>query len=241
MKGFILAAGMGSRLKPWTDSHPKALVPVKGVPMLRRVYDRLKSSGIDYLAVNVFHFADQIIDYLNQNDLRIYISDERPALLETGGAILHASDFISGNDSVLIHNADILSNADLKSLELDHAASGADVTLLVSPRESSRKLIFSPSMHLKGWHSFKDDSFRPAGFLPAENDIELAFSGIYIISPSILDVMRADNWNGNFPIMDFLLSSLDKLTILGVNQPDLLLLDIGKPDSLNRADNFVEF
>lgn len=238
MKGFILAAGLGTRLKPWTDSHPKALVPVRGVPMLERVVGLLNANGIFDLTVNVHHFADQIRRFIDERGWKINISDESELLLETGGGLLHASDFLSYDDSpVLIHNVDILSNADFKALERVHTDRDADITLLVSPRESSRRLIFSYDWRLKGWHSLASDEYRPAGFRFSAGDIEMAFSGIYIVSPSVFEFMRAKGWKGRFPIMDFLLDSVDELRIFGYEQKDLSLIDIGKPDSLDRAQN----
>ncbi|MCH5216741.1 MAG: NTP transferase domain-containing protein, partial [Muribaculaceae bacterium] len=113
MKVLILAAGVGSRLRPLTDTMPKALVPVCGVPMLQHVILRLKGFGFDDLVINVHHFANQIIDFLNTNDnfgVKIAISHEEDELLDTGGAILHAASLLGDNEPVLVHNVDILSN-----------------------------------------------------------------------------------------------------------------------------------
>lgn len=237
MKAFILAAGLGTRLKPWTDSHPKALVPVGGIPMLERVVEKLCSHGMENITVNVHHFADQVRDFISKKGWRLHISDESPLLLETGGALLHASQFLkSDSEPILIHNVDILSNADFKALEQAHHDRNADITLLVSPRESSRKLIFDNQWRLKGWHSLAKDEFRPAGFNPSSSDFELAFSGIYIVSPSVLDFMVKEGWSGRFSIMDLMLDSIHKLRIFGLNQSDLELIDIGKPDALHRAE-----
>ncbi|MDE6382409.1 MAG: NTP transferase domain-containing protein, partial [Muribaculaceae bacterium] len=119
MKAFILAAGLGTRLRPWTLEHPKALVPVGGVPMLERVILRMRDQGFDDITVNVHHFADQIVDFLNARDfgVAVHISDERERLLDTGGAILHASRFLAADPApFLVHNVDILSDAPHASL-----------------------------------------------------------------------------------------------------------------------------
>lgn len=242
MKGFILCAGLGSRLKPWSDSHPKALVPVEGVPMLSRVLGRLNAAGVEDVTVNVHHFADQIEDYIKKNNLRINISDERGELLETGGALLHAAGYLEGDEPILVHNADILSNADIPSLTARHFATGADITLLVSERESSRKLLFDEDWRLIGWHSEATGEYRPAELARTLPKCyrELAFSGIYVISPNVIAEMRKLGWSGRFSIMDFMLSSLNELRYMAFIQPDLKLLDIGKPEALARANIFLE-
>lgn len=239
MKGFILAAGLGTRLKPWTDNHPKALVPVNGIPMLDRVIEKMNGALISDITVNVFHFADQIIDHIGITDRKCNISDERPELLETGGAILKASEFLTGGDEpVLVHNADILSNADFLQLEREFDNS-MDAMLLVSQRESSRMLIFDRDMRLKGWHSLATGEYRPSSFKADDTDLELAFSGIYCINPRIISKMKSWGWEGKFSIMDFFLANLDKLNIRGHVQPNLKLLDIGKPDALLKAADFI--
>lgn len=236
MKGLILAAGLGSRLKPWTDSHPKALVPVGGVPMLERLVSKMLSSGITDITVNVYHFADQIIDFINHKGWEIKISDERPNLLETGGAILHAAQLLEGDEPILVHNADILSNLSFDDIMNFHLNNGADASLVVSKRDSSRKLIFDREGNLKGWHSIKDNSYKPFAFIPADDDLELAFSGIYVISPSLISKMKIGGWSGKFSIMDYFLSSLNENRYKAFPGDNLQIIDIGKPDSLNRAN-----
>lgn len=239
MKGFILAAGLGTRLKPWTDSHPKALVPVGEVPMLERVVGKMHASGIDDITVNCFHFADQIKDFVRLKGWNINVVDESPLLLETGGAILNAAPFLEGSEPILVHNVDILSNADFKELERVYFDSGETTTLLVSERESSRKLIFDCNMRLIGWHSLSSDEFRPSGFVPFEESKELAFSGIYVINPGIIKEMRMRGWNGKFSIIDFFLDTLRDIKFNGYLQQNLEITDIGKPDSLARANRSV--
>lgn len=238
MKGFIPAAGVGSRLKPWTDLHPKALAPVGGVPMLQRVIEKMYDNGITDITVNVYHFADQIIDFIKSKGWDIKISDERPELLETGGALLKAEKFLCGDEPVLVHNADILSNADFQTLLDDHRRKNAMATLLVSDRDSSRKLLFDDENRLKGWHSLTSGEYRPGNFIPDSSYSEKAFSGIYIVSPQIIDEMKRREFSGKFSIMDFFLTSLPSLPFYGSVRPDLKLIDIGKPDSLNRANLF---
>lgn len=239
MKAIILSAGLGTRLKPWTDSHPKALVPVKGVPMLERVIISLRTQGFDDIVVNVHHFADQILEFLNSKDLgvKISISDERDRLLDTGGAILKAAELLRLDEGpALIHNVDILSDSDLRGLMAAHIHSGADSTLLVNDRNSSRKLIFDQEMNLRGWHHLSEDRYLPKGFVPEAEDRELAFSGIHVIGDKIVREMKRIEKDPKFPVMDFLLSPLHTCKVKGYEQDSLKLLDIGKPATLSQAE-----
>lgn len=243
MKVLILAAGMGTRLKPWTEHHPKALVPVGGVPMLNRQINRLLKAGFDEMYINIHHFGEQIIDYLNANEFgtEVTISDEKEKLLDTGGGILHASEqiFSNNDEPVLIHNADILSNADLKKLMDYHEQSENDVTLLTSGRESTRKLIFDGEGYLKGWHDLRNDNYRPSVYESKDDDREVAFSGIYIMSKAATEQL---SWYADyigkdvFPIMDFFLAMYPHVKIGEYYDPSLRLLDIGKPDALAKAE-----
>lgn len=237
---MILAAGLGTRLKPWTERHPKALVPVGGIPMLQRVIDNITHQGIERIVVNIHHFGEQIIEFLKSNDfgVEIQISDERGTLLDTGGGLLHAKDLLcTDNSPILIHNVDILSNADLRTLMATHIKSDADATLLVSNRTSSRKLIFTDDLTLKGWHNLSTDEFRPDNIRVDCNDTELAFSGIHIINPSCISEMIRKGYSGKFPIMDFYLQQAENFIFKGYNDSNLQLIDIGKPDTLAQAES----
>ena len=152
MKAMIFAAGLGTRLKPLTDHMPKALVPVAGKPMLEHVIEKLKASGFNEIVINVHHFGNQIIDFLKEKDnfgIQIWISDETEELLDTGGGIKKAAHFF--DEPFLVHNADILSNVNLKDLYEFHQASKNDATLLVSPRKTVRYLLFNEENRLCGW------------------------------------------------------------------------------------------
>ncbi len=242
-KAMILAAGLGTRLKPWTLSHPKALVPVGGVPMLKRVIDNLRGRGFDDLTVNVFHFADQMADYLSANYPEVHVSDESPLLLDTGGAILHAAPGLlaSPEGPVLVHNVDILSSAPLESLVATHSSRGDDITLMVSSRESSRGLLFDSRVRLRGWEDRKTGRTRPAT-IPCRSELRsFAFSGIYVISPrAIRRMSKLYKEHTPFSIIDFFLREDTGLNIRGevIETPDLI--DIGKPDTLCRANIMVQ-
>ncbi|MDE5869022.1 MAG: NTP transferase domain-containing protein [Muribaculaceae bacterium] len=251
MKAMILAAGLGTRLKPWTLQHPKALVPVGGVPMLERVINSLSDQGFSEILINIHHFGEQILDFLNRYQDKekpeIKISDERDELLDTGGGLLEASKILFSVDDTpfLVHNVDILSNADLSSLMDAHLRSGNDVTMLTSGRESSRKLIFDDSHRLKGWHNLSTGEFKPSEYVVAEKDHEAAFSGIYIIGKKAVDLLKIYSEKiekKSFPIMNFFLSNIESLKIGEFYASDLKLIDIGKPATLEKANKeFINY
>ena len=171
-QAMIFAAGLGTRLKPLTDTMPKALVPVGGRPLLWHVIMKLKDSGFERIVVNVHHFAQQIIDYLaaNQNfGLDIRISDESEKLLETGGGIKKALPLFDPHSPILIHNVDILSNVDLSQLDVDVP------TLVVSERKTKRYLQFDESMRLIGWKNIETSEVK------GREGRSLAFSGIHSV------------------------------------------------------------
>lgn len=236
---MIFAAGLGTRLKPLTDHMPKALVPVAGKPMLEHVILKLIASGFDEIVINVHHFAEQIIDFLKEKNnfgIKIWISDETEELLDTGGGIKKASSLL--NEPFLVHNADILSNVDLKALYDFHIASENDATLLVSPRKTVRYLLFDQTNRLCGWINKDTLQTKPEGFIyqPDEQQ-EYAFGGIHIISPSLFKYM--EGWTGKFSIMDFYLQTCQKAKLGGYAKEDLQLIDIGKPDTLAQAEEFI--
>ena len=240
MKAMIFAAGLGTRLKPLTDHMPKALVPVAGKPMLEHVIQKLIAFGCDEIVINVHHFADQIIDFLKKKNnfgITIHISDETDMLLDTGGGIKKASSFF--NEPFLIHNVDILSNVDLKSLYEYHLTSGNDATLLVSPRKTVRYLLFDEENRLCGWVNKDTLQTKPEGFVyQPEVQKEYAFSGIHIVSPTLFNYM-GENWTGKFPIMDFYLQTCQEARLGGYTKEDLQLIDIGKPETLAQAEEFI--
>lgn len=244
MKAMILAAGLGTRLKPWTLSHPKALVPVQGTPMLERVILRLKEQGFNYIVVNVHHFASQIVEFLASKDfgVQVCISDESGKLLDTGGGILHAADLLMIDDRpFLVHNVDILSTANLKGLMSCHNSSTDLATLLVSERESSRRLVFDSNNSLKGWLNLSTSKSIPEHLQIIGGDKMLAFSGIYVLSTDAFGLMRDQYSDEPFPIMDFFLNNMAGGEIRGYEAKDLKLIDIGKPETLSRANNELIF
>lgn len=242
MKAMIFAAGLGTRLKPITDTLPKALVPVGGEPLLYHVITKLKAAGYTELVINVHHFAEQIREYLATHDfgLPISISDETAELLETGGGIAHAKDLIlPTGEPFLIHNVDILSNLDIpwfRSQTRPEAVS----TLLVSERETSRYLLFDGEMRLVGWTNVTTGEVRsPYPDLNPDHYHKLAFAGIHNLSPAIFDAFEQAGFTGRFPIMDFYIRECANYPIYGVCAPGLRLLDVGKVDSLAQAEELL--
>ena len=237
---MIFAAGLGTRLKPLTDHMPKALVPVAGKPMLEHVIGKLKSAGFDEIVINVHHFADQIIDFLKEKDnfgIRIWISNESEELLDTGGGIKKAAPHF--DEPFLVHNADILSNIDLKAMYNYHLTSSNDATLLVSPRKTVRYLLFDEGNRLQGWVNKDTLQTKPEGFVyHPEVQKEYAFGGIHVISPTLFKYM-GDGWTGKFSIMDFYLRTCHEAQLGGYVKEDLQLIDIGKPDTLAKAEDFI--
>ena len=240
MKAMIFAAGLGTRLKPYTDHMPKALVPVADKPMLEHVILKLKSFGVDEIVINVHHFAQQIIDFLKAKDnfgIKIWISDETEELLETGGGIKKAAPFF--DEPFLVHNADILSNVNLKAMYDYHLANGNDATLLISPRKTVRYLLFDETNRLCGWVNKDTLQTKPEGFVyQPEIQKEYAFGGIHIISPTLFNYM-GDQWTGKFSIMDFYLQTCKEARLGGYIKEDLQLIDIGKPEMLAKAEEFI--
>ena len=235
MKALVFAAGLGTRLMPLTSSRPKALVEVEGKPLLYHVLTKLQNSGIKDITVNVHHFPDMIISYLEEHFPGVKVSDERDCLLETGGGILRARPFLDG-DSFLVHNVDILSSLDLGSIPL---RPGALATLVVSSRETSRYLLFDGDMRLVGWTNISTGEVRsPWPILDASRCRKLAFSGIHLIDKGIFGAFTSLGFSGRFPIMDFYLAACRDYPIYGYEPSSLELLDVGKPDTLDIANKY---
>ena len=240
MKALIFAAGLGTRLKPLTDRMPKALVPVGGNPLLAQTLQRLLGAGATEIVVNIHHFGEQIIQYLQNNPcpVPLHISDERRALLDTGGGLRQAATLFRAEPEapILIHNVDILSNADLGGLyasSLTH-----DALLLVSQRETSRYLLFDDEMRLCGWTNIATGEVRtPYSQLDMSRMQRYAFAGIHCFSPRLLRLMEGRP--AAFPIMDFYLSVCAQADIRGFLAPELQLLDVGKQDTLLAVEDFL--
>lgn len=236
---MVFAAGLGTRLKPLTDTMPKALVPVSGRPLIEHVLLKLTAAGFNRIVVNVHHFAPMLKSWLAEHEfpgVEILVSDESDMLLDTGGGLRKAASLFDNGAPVLIHNVDILSNIDLRRLYDAHADN--DATLLVSSRSTSRYLLFDSGMRLNGWTNIKTGEVKspyadldPSGFTP------LAFSGIHVFSPRLFASM--DVFPAKFGIIDFYLKACRDCNIRGLAMPGLRLMDVGKLDTLAEAEDFL--
>ena len=234
---MILAAGLGTRLKPFTDKHPKALAMVNGKSLLQRNIEYLQKIGITEVLVNVHHFASQIIDAVTTNNgwgSTVTISDETEAVLETGGGLKKAAWYFENETSFLLVNADILTNLDLDALVEQHTKTGALATLAVSIRDSSRYFLFDQAGKLCGWKNQNTGEYKP-GHLNDSNTEHMqakAFSGIQVIDTKLLPLMHRE---GKFSMVDVYLDLCATHTILAYDHTGATLLDVGKPESLALA------
>lgn len=263
---MIFAAGLGTRLKPLTDTLPKALVPVCGKPLLEHVARKLQAAGIDEAVVNIHYFADKIEEWIaaqkwiadtkekkNSGKMMFQISDEREQLLETGGAVLHARRYLEGCGRFLIHNVDILSNCDINLFAAQaEEHPNALASLLVSERKTTRFLLFNPGdMRLVGWMNTDTGDYHVTS--PAIDPAQcraLAFSGIHILSDKVLALMNeyvteknlpCDEKSGTrFPIMSFYMWAAAKHPIYGIAADNLEFIDVGKLDALKPAEEFIK-
>ena len=261
-QAMIFAAGLGTRLKPLTDTMPKALVPVGGKPLIDIVIGKLRTQGYDRFVVNVHHFAQQIIDHVAKQDYAplVHFSDERDELLETGGGLKAAAPLFRDEEPVLIHNVDILDNVDYGWFARQHLPE-EDAVLIVSRRKTQRYLLFDNAMRLMGWTNIATGEVKSPFPWLRETDITIddnlqvnavpnsssfilrsslhafAFSGIHSFSPRLFPLMKL--FPKRFPIMDFYLSTCHRAHIVGCLKDDLRLLDVGKLDSLAQAEEFL--
>ena len=237
MKALIFAAGKGTRLKPFTDYHPKALDRVNDVPLLERNIKYLQSYGINDFVINIFHFGEQIVEFLKEHDhfgANIEISDEKDQLLETGGGLVFARRFLDDGEDFLILNADILTDLNITEFVEYHQEKKDFATLAVSDRKSSRKLLFNPEMVLRGWVNVETGEQRLAefnkGFKP------LAFSGIHCMNPAIFGKIKR---TGKFSIMEEYLDLMHTEKIHGFEH-QAKLIDVGRPESIVEAEKYFK-
>lgn len=230
---MIFAAGMGTRLQPFTDNHPKALAQVNGVPLLERNIKYLQSYGINDFVINIHHFGGQILAFLAENDnfgANIEISNESDELLETGGGLLFAKRFLENEKTFLIMNVDILTDLNITNLINIHELKGGMVTLAVSDRDSTRKLMFNDKMYLKGWKNLTTNKKTVVGGIFKLR--ELAFSGVHCVNSEIFTKITR---TGKFSIMDEYLDLMKEDIIIGY-QHTANLIDVGKPESVVEAE-----
>ena len=237
-KAMIFAAGMGTRLKPYTDYTPKALVKIKGKSLLERNIDYLRSFGIKEFVINTFHFSGQIHLFLSRyrdSDIKVHVSYEENGPFETGGGLAHASSLLKGDDRpFVVMNADILTDLNLGNMYDYHISKDPLATLAVTTRSSTRNFLFNDKMHLSGWKNNKTEEVKIVpSFSTLESLMPFAFSGVHLIHPRIFDLMPSV---GSFSITDTYLSLAAQQTIIGYNHTGDLVLDVGKPDAIAKAE-----
>ncbi len=235
MKAMILAAGLGTRLKPFTNEHPKALAIVNNKTLLQRNIEYLASFGFNDIIVNVHHFADQIIDVIDKNigfGSKVTISDETDEVLETGGGIKKASWFLGKDASpFVVMNVDILTDLDLGKMLDFHVKNNPLATLAITERETSRYFLFDEKGLLCGWRNVKTGEERISR--KSDQYIQKAFSGIQILSPKIFSFMQN---TGKFSMVDVYLNLAETNPIMGFEHSALKFVDAGKPESILRAE-----
>ena len=234
MKAMIFAAGLGTRLQPFTNNKPKALVEVNGQTLLETAIKKIIRAGINEMIINVHHFAQQIIDFVNVNGnfgIDIHFSDESGQLLDTGGGLKKASWFLKGGEPFLVYNVDILSDIDLRHLINYHKENKVLVTLAVRDRKTSRYLLFDNDFTLCGWQNVKTGEKKIARDKPGL--IPFAFSGIHIIEPAIFNLITE---TGRFSIIDVYLKLAKEYRILGYDHSLTQWLDLGRTENLKEAE-----
>ena len=234
MKAMIFSAGMGTRFKPWTDGHPKALALVNGKSLLQRNIEYLQHYGIKDVVVNVHHFAGQVIDTINNNKgwgSNIVISDERYELLETGGGLLKASNFLDDGEAFLAINVDILTNLNLYKLIGFHRQHGPLISFGVTNRESSRYFLFDDNNRLCGWRNVKTNEEKIA--IPKPGLIQKAYSCVVIFQPEIFSQIEQ---TGKFSLTETYLDLAKDHSILGFDHSGDKLVDVGRPESVEVAE-----
>ena len=242
---MIFAAGLGTRLKPLTDTLPKALVPLAGKTLLQWQIEKLKAAGIRDIVVNIHHFPDMIINYLKDNDnfgCNIQVSDERDMLLETGGGLRKAKELLASSP-ILICNVDILSNIDIPTLLQAYNPNEMGV-VVVSPRDTQRYLLFNEENRLCGWTNIATGEVRgPISNTqyPISNTQKLAFSGMQVLNPRIFDCMDevVKQKGEKFSLIDLYLSIAEKEILRAYIPENYRMMDVGKINQLSEAESFA--
>ena len=234
MKAIIFAAGLGTRFKPWTDAHPKALAMVNGKSLLQRNIEYLQQYGITEVVVNVHHFANQIREAIEENDgwgSNISISDETQEVLETGGGLMKARHLLEGDEPFISLNVDILTNLDLGKLIAYHQQHRPLITMGVTNRKSSRVLLFDEENRLCGWKNAQTGEEIIS--IPKPNLIERAYSCVVVYEPKIFSLIQQQ---GKFSIIAAYLDLAAANSIIGIDHSGDKLVDVGKPESVPIAE-----
>ena len=235
---MIFCAGLGTRFKPWTDKHPKALALVKGKSLLQRNIEYLQQNGINDVIVNVHHFAEQIEMAIVENDgwgSNILVSDERDEVLETGGGLLKAKDLFNPGERFITCNVDILTDLDISKLITFHEENNALISFGVTDRQTSRYLLFDENNRLCGWKNKKTGEERIS--IPKNNLREKAYSCVVVFEYDIFRLMEENGFEGKFSLIDVYLKLAANHLIMGYDHSGDRLVDVGKPESVAVAES----
>ncbi len=231
---MIFAAGLGTRLKPFTDHSPKALAEVNGRSLLEHNIRYLQRYDIYDVVINVHHFASMVIEKLKDNNgfgSNVSVSDEQEALLETGGGLMKALDFFEGESDYVVMNADILTSLDLGKMIDHHQNIGGMATLAVMKRDSSRQLLFNDDLTLCGWINNGTGEERISR--PDLSTAKFSFSGVQVVSA---DLMKNIPFSGKFSMIDVYLYQAKSYIIKGFDHTGNRFIDVGKPGSIEQAE-----
>ncbi len=237
MQAVIFSAGLGTRFKPWTDTHPKALALVNGKSLLQRNIEYLQYFGIKDIIINVHHFAEQVEQAIVENDgwgSNVLVSDEREVVLETGGGLLKAKSFFNPGQPFVTCNADILTNLDINKLVAFHTKNKALISFGVTNRQSSRYLLFDDNNRLCGWKNTKTGEERIS--IHKENLVQKAYSTVVLFEYDIFRLMEEKGFSGKFSLIDVYLSLAAEHLIMGYDHSGDKLVDVGKPESVAVAE-----
>ncbi|HAO47247.1 MAG TPA: sugar phosphate nucleotidyltransferase [Ferruginibacter sp.] len=236
MKAMIFAAGLGTRFKPWTDKHPKALALVNGKSLLQRNIEYLQQYGITDVVVNVHHFAGQIIDTIKSNKgwgSNILISDETNEVLETGGGLLKAKSLLEGREPFITLNVDILTDLDINRLLLFHQQHKPLISFGVTNRETSRYFLFDKNNRLCGWRNIKTGEEKIS--IDGPGLVQKAYSCVVVFEPEVFGLIKQ---TGKFSLTETYLDLAKEQLILGYDHSGDKLVDVGKPDSVAVAEKY---
>lgn len=234
---MILAAGLGTRLQALTHDKPKALVELNGKPLLQHCIEHLTAYGFHHIVINVHHFGEQIIDFVDQHpfDAHIEISDERDLLMGTGGGIVKATPLFEDSKAVLVHNVDIISDVDLKTFGQQFLESGDDAWLLTQDRDSNRKLLFNEQSRLIGWRNKADGNFKWVYDSFGQYQ-ERAFSGLHFFRSNLFSDFEAKRQS----VIDLYLQLARHNRIMSKPICPNYWFDLGKPEQLESAERFLK-
>lgn len=235
---MIFSAGLGTRFKPWTDKHPKALAVVNGKTLLQRNIEYLQQQRIKDIIVNVHHFAEQIENVIVEHDgwgSNILVSDEREELLDTGGGLLKAKDLFTPGERFITCNVDILTNLDISKLLAFHKAGEALVSFAVTNRKTSRNLLFDENKRLCGWKNTTTGEEKIS--IQKNNLAERAYSCVVVFEYDIFRLMEEAGFTGKFSLIDVYLKLAAKHLILGYDHTGDKWVDVGKPESVTVAES----